>query len=154
MAGHSQFKNIMHRKGRQDAVRARLFTRLQREIQVASRAGLPDPASNPCLRAAIQAAKAANMPKDNIERAIKRGQGGEGESYEEVRYEGYGPGGVAVIVEALTDNRNRTASAVRSTFAKHGGAPGGDNNGGYPFKPRRPLPHPAQGAGARTHLQG
>src|SRR3954453_15635623 len=118
MAGHSQFKKIMPPQGRQDAARPRLFARLQREIQVASRAGLPDPGSNPRLRAAIQAAKAANMPKDNIERAIQPCQGGEGESYEEGRYEGYGPGGVAVIVEALTDNRNRTASAVRSTFAK------------------------------------
>ena len=133
MAGHSQFKNIMHRKGRQDEVRAQLFTRLQREIQVASKAGLPDPAFNPRLRAAIQAAKAANMPKDNIERAIKRGQGGDAETYDEVRYEGYGPGGVAVIVEALTDNRNRTASSVRSSFGKHGGALGETNSVSFQF---------------------
>jgi YebC/PmpR family DNA-binding regulatory protein len=153
MAGHSQFKNIMHRKGRQDAVRARLFTRLQREIQVASRAGLPDPGSNPRLRAAIQAAKAANMPKDNIERAIKRGQGGEGESYEEVRYEGYGPGGVAVIVEAMTDNRNRTASAVRSTFAKHGGSLGETNSVSYQFNRVGSIRYPAEVADADTMLE-
>ncbi len=153
MAGHSQFKNIMHRKGRQDAVRARLFTRLQREIQVASRAGLPDPGSNPRLRAAIQAAKAANMPKDNLERAIKRGQGGEGESYEEVRYEGYGPGGVAVIVEALTDNRNRTASAVRSTFAKHGGSLGETNSVSYQFNRVGSIRYPAEVADADTMLE-
>jgi YebC/PmpR family DNA-binding regulatory protein len=122
MAGHSQFKNIMHRKGRQDAVRAKLFTRLTREVQVASRMGLPDPTFNPRLRSAIQAAKAANVPKDNIERAIKKGQGGDSENYEEIRYEAYGPGGVAFIVEALTDNRNRTASEVRAAFTRHGGS--------------------------------
>jgi YebC/PmpR family DNA-binding regulatory protein len=153
MAGHSQFKNIMHRKGRQDAVRARLFTRLQREIQVASRAGLPDPASNPRLRAAIQAAKAANMPKDNIERAIKRGQGGEGESYEEVRYEGYGPGGVAVIVEALTDNRNRTASAVRAAFSKYGGSLGETNSVSFQFNRVGSIRYPAEVADADTMLE-
>ncbi len=122
MAGHSQFKNIMHRKGRQDAARAKLFTRLTREVQVASRTGLPDPAFNPRLRSAIQAAKAANVPKDNIERAIKKGQGGDADTYEEIRYEAYGPGGVAFIVEALTDNRNRTASEVRAAFTRHGGS--------------------------------
>ena len=122
MAGHSQFKNIMHRKGRQDAARAKLFTRLTREVQVASRMGLPDPTFNPRLRSAVQAAKAANVPKDNIERAIKKGQGGDSENYEEIRYEAYGPGGVAFIVEALTDNRNRTASEVRAAFTRHGGS--------------------------------
>jgi YebC/PmpR family DNA-binding regulatory protein len=121
MAGHSQFKNIMHRKGRQDAVRSKLFGKLAREITVAAKLGLPDPAMNPRLRAAILAARAENMPKDNIERAIKKAAGGEGENYDEIRYEGYGPGGVAVIVEVLTDNRNRTASDVRSYFSKHGG---------------------------------
>ena len=121
MAGHSQFKNIMHRKGRQDAVRSKLFGKLAREITVAAKLGLPDPDMNPRLRAAIIAARAENMPKDNIERAIKKAQGGDGENYDEVRYEGYGPGGVAVIVEALTDNRNRTASDVRSVFSKNGG---------------------------------
>jgi YebC/PmpR family DNA-binding regulatory protein len=121
MAGHSQFKNIMHRKGRKDAVRSKLFGKLAREITVAARLGLPDPAMNPRLRAAILAARAENMPKDNIERAIKKATGGEGENYEEIRYEGYGPGGVAVIVEVLTDNRNRAAGEVRATFTKSGG---------------------------------
>jgi YebC/PmpR family DNA-binding regulatory protein len=121
MAGHSQFKNIMHRKGRQDAVRSKLFGKLAREITVAAKLGLPDPAMNPRLRAAILAARAENMPKDNIERAIKKATGGEADNYEEIRYEGYGPGGVAVIVEVLTDNRNRTAGEVRATFSKSGG---------------------------------
>ena len=121
MAGHSQFKNIMHRKGRQDAVRSKLFSKLAREITVSAKTGLPDPNANPRLRAAILAARAENMPKDNIERAIKKGQGGDAESFEEIRYEGYGPGGVAMIVEVLTDNRNRTASDVRSAFTKSGG---------------------------------
>jgi len=121
MAGHSQFKNIMHRKGRRDAARAKLFTKLAREITVAAKSGAPDPDMNPRLRLAIQAARAENMPKDNIERAIKKAQGGETDSYEAIRYEGYAPGGVAVIVEALTDNRNRTGGAVRAAFAKHGG---------------------------------
>jgi YebC/PmpR family DNA-binding regulatory protein len=121
MAGHSQFKNIMHRKGKQDKVRAQLFAKLGREITVSAKLGLPDPAFNPRLRAAIIAAKAQSMPKDNIERAINKAAGGDAENYEDIRYEGYGPGGVAVIVEALTDNRNRTASDVRSTFTKNGG---------------------------------
>jgi YebC/PmpR family DNA-binding regulatory protein len=133
MAGHSQFKNIMHRKGRQDAKRAREFTRLIREVQVAARAGLPDPAANPRLRSALQAARAANVPKDNIERAIRRGSGAEGEAYEEVRYEGYGPGGVALIVEALTDNRNRTAAEVRTAFSKLGGSLGETGSVSYQF---------------------
>ncbi|MBM3581832.1 MAG: YebC/PmpR family DNA-binding transcriptional regulator, partial [Alphaproteobacteria bacterium] len=115
MAGHSQFKNIMHRKGKQDAKRAKVFTKIIRELTVAARAGLPDPAANPRLRAAMLAAREANMPKDTIERAIKRGSGNDADSnYEEVRYEGFGPGGVAIIVEALTDNRNRTASELRA----------------------------------------
>jgi YebC/PmpR family DNA-binding regulatory protein len=121
MAGHSQFKNIMHRKGKQDAVRSKLFSKLAREITVAAKLGMADPAMNPRLRAAILAARAENMPKDNIERAIKKAQGGDAETYDEIRYEGYGPGGAAVIVEVLTDNRNRTASDVRSTFTKSGG---------------------------------
>jgi YebC/PmpR family DNA-binding regulatory protein len=121
MAGHSQFKNIMHRKGKQDKVRAQLFAKLGREITIATKLGMPDPAFNPRLRAAIMAAKAQSMPKDNIERAIKKAAGGDAENYEEIRYEGYGPGGVAVIVEVLTDNRNRAASDVRSTFTKNGG---------------------------------
>jgi YebC/PmpR family DNA-binding regulatory protein len=123
MAGHSQFKNIMHRKGKQDAKRGKLFTKMIREITVSAKTGLPDPAANPRLRAAVAAAREANMPKDTVERAIKRGAGQEdGVVYEEVRYEGYGPGGVAVIVETLTENRNRTAADVRSIFAKNGGA--------------------------------
>jgi YebC/PmpR family DNA-binding regulatory protein len=121
MAGHSQFKNIMHRKGRQDAVKSKLFSKLAREITVAAKLGTPDPAMNPRLRAAMLAARAENMSKDSIDRAIKKSQGGDTESYDEIRYEGYGPGGVAVIVEALTDNRNRTASDVRSYFTKTGG---------------------------------
>ena len=122
MAGHSQFKNIMHRKGRQDAARAKLFSKLAREITVSAKMGLPDPTMNARLRAAIIAARAENMPKDNIERAIKKSQGGDAENYDEVRYEGYGPGGVAIIVEALTDNRNRTAGDVRATLTKNGGS--------------------------------
>jgi YebC/PmpR family DNA-binding regulatory protein len=121
MAGHSQFKNIMHRKGRQDAMKSKLFGKLAREITVAAKLGTPDPAMNPRLRAAVLAAREENMPKDNIERAIKKAIGGEGENYDEIRYEGYGPGGVAVIVEALTDNRNRAASDIRSFFTKSGG---------------------------------
>ncbi len=121
MAGHSKWANIQHRKGRQDAARAKLFSKLSKEITVAAKMGDPDPDKNPRLRLAVKEAKAASMPKDNIERAIKKSQGGDADSYEEIRYEGYGPGGVAVIVEAMTDNRNRTASNVRSTFAKNGG---------------------------------
>jgi YebC/PmpR family DNA-binding regulatory protein len=121
MAGHSQFKNIMHRKGRQDAAKSKLFGKLAREITVSAKMGLPDPAMNPRLRAAVIAARAENMPKDNIDRAIKKATGGEAESYDEIRYEGYGPGGVAVIVEVLTDNRHRTAGEVRATFTKSGG---------------------------------
>ncbi len=125
MAGHSQFKNIMYRKGAQDAKRARLFTKIGREIEVAAKLGSPDPDSNPRLRSAIQAARAANMPRDRIDRAMKRAAGdGDGAVYEEVRYEGYGPAGVAVIVEALTDNRNRTAADVRAAFSKNGGSLG------------------------------
>ena len=121
MAGHSQFKNIMHRKGRQDAQKSKLFGKLAREITVAAKLGTPDPAMNPRLRAAIIAARQENMPKDNIERAIKKAVGGESENYDEIRYEGYGPGGVALIVEVLTDNRNRAASDIRSYFTKSGG---------------------------------
>jgi YebC/PmpR family DNA-binding regulatory protein len=121
MAGHSQFKNIMHRKGRQDAQKSKLFSKLAREITVAAKLGTPVPAMNPRLRAAVIAARQENMPKDNIERAIKKAMGGESENYDEIRYEGYGPGGVAVIVEVLTDNRNRAASDIRSYFTKSGG---------------------------------
>ena len=121
MAGHSQFKNIMHKKGRADKARSKLFSKLAREITVSAKLGMADPAFNPRLRAAILAAKAENMPKDNIERAIRKSQGGDSENYDAIRYEGYAPGGVAVIVEALTDNRNRTAGEVRSIFTKAGG---------------------------------
>ncbi len=134
MAGHSQFKNIMYRKGAQDKKRAKLFAKLIREITVAAKIGLPDPDANPRLRAAVAAARAANMPKDNVERAIKRAAGGEDDTaYEEIRYEGYGPGGVAIIVEALTDNRNRTASEVRSAFSKFGGSLGETNSVSFMF---------------------
>ena len=122
MAGHSQFKNIMHKKGKQDAIRSKLFSKFAREITVAAKMGMPDPAMNPRLRLAVLAARQENMPKDNIERAIKKAVGGDAENYDEVRYEGYAPGGVAVIIEALTDNRNRTAGEVRSYFTKAGGA--------------------------------
>jgi len=121
MAGHSKWANIQHRKGRQDAVRSKLFSKLAKEITVAAKMGDPDPEKNPRLRMAVKEAKSVSVPKDVIERAIKKSQGGDAESYDEIRYEGYGPGGVAVIVEAMTDNRNRTASTVRSTFAKCGG---------------------------------
>jgi YebC/PmpR family DNA-binding regulatory protein len=124
MAGHSQFKNIMHKKGAVDARRSKVFSKLAKEITVAAKMGSPDPGMNPRLRLAIQNARAENMPKDNIERAIKKSLGNDADSYAEVRYEGYGPGGVAMIVEALTDNRNRTAAAVRSAFTKFGGALG------------------------------
>ncbi len=144
MSGHSQFKNIMHRKGAQDKKRAKVFTKLIRELTSAARIGLPDPAANPRLRAAVLAARAANMSKDTVERAIKRGAGGgEGEAYEEVRYEGYGPGGVAVLVECLTDNRNRTASDVRAAFAKAGGNLGETNSVNFLFDRVGQVAYPA-----------
>ena len=133
MAGHSKFKNIMHRKGAQDAKRAKVFAKHAREVLVAAKSGLPDPDKNAALRTAIIAARAVNMPKDNIERAIKKAVGGDDTNYEEVRYEGYGPGGVAVIVETLTDNRNRTASEVRSAFTKLGGNMGETGSVGFMF---------------------
>lgn len=134
MAGHSQFKNIMHRKGRQDAIRSKLFSKLSKEITVAAKMGAPDPDMNPRLRLAINNAKAQSMPKDNIQRAINKAADVGGDDYEEIRYEGYGPGGVAVIVEALTDNRNRTASSVRSIFTKAGGALGETGSVGFMFE--------------------
>jgi YebC/PmpR family DNA-binding regulatory protein len=134
MAGHSQFKNIMYRKGAQDAKRAKIFAKIIRELTVAAKSGLPDPNSNPRLRAALASAREANMPKDNIDRALKRALGGEDTtSYEEVRYEGYGPGRVAIIVEVLTDNRNRAASEVRSAFTKYGGNLGETGSVSYQF---------------------
>ncbi|MGE5538093.1 MAG: YebC/PmpR family DNA-binding transcriptional regulator [Gemmatimonas sp.] len=148
MAGHSQFKNIMHRKGAQDAKRAKMFTKLIRDITVAARAN-PDPNANPKLRAGIMAAREVNMPKDTIERAIKRGAGGEdGGNFEEVRYEGYGPGGAAIIVEALTDNRNRTAGEVRTLFAKHGGTLGETNSVSFMFERVGLIHYPAKAANA------
>lgn len=135
MAGHSQFKNIMHRKGAQDAKRAKQFAKILREITVATRSGLPDPGSNPRLRAAMTMAREANMPKDNVERAIKKASGAAGgDDYVEVRYEGYGPAGVAIIVEGLTDNRNRTAGEVRAAFSKHGGSLGESNSVSFMFQ--------------------
>src|SRR6516225_8660568 len=149
MAGHSQFKNIMYRKGAQDKKRAKVFTKIIRELTTAARTGLPDPAANPRLRAAVLAARQANMPKDTVERAIKRGAGGGAdEAYEEVRYEGYGPGGVAVIIEALTDNRNRTASEVRAAFTKVGGALGETNSVSFMFDRMGEISYPATAAGA------
>lgn len=133
MAGHSQFKNIMHRKGKQDGIRSKMFSKLAREITVAAKTGLPDPSMNAALRLAVQNAKAQSMPKDNIERAIKKASGADAETYDAIRYEGYGPGGVAVIVETLTDNRNRTASSVRSTFSKAGGALGETGSVSFSF---------------------
>ena len=133
MAGHSKFKNIMHRKGAQDARRAKKFARLIKELQVASRAG-NDPDSNPRLRTALAACKSANMPKDNIEKILKKANSGEEDNLEEIRYEGYGPGGTAIIIEAVTDNRNRTASEVRASFAKHGGNLGETGSVSYLFK--------------------
>ncbi|KPF46350.1 YebC/PmpR family DNA-binding transcriptional regulator [Rhizobium sp. G187] len=133
MAGHSQFKNIMHRKGKQDGIRSKMFSKLAREITVAAKSGLPDPSMNAALRLAVQNAKAQSMPKDNIDRAIKKASGADAESYDAIRYEGYGPGGVAVIVETLTDNRNRTASVVRSTFSKAGGALGETGSVSFSF---------------------
>src|ERR671912_2578250 len=121
MAGHSKFKNIMHRKGAQDKKRSAMFSKLSREITVAAKMGLPDPDANPRLRAAVLAARAQSMPKDNIQRSIDKAAGGDAETYEEIRYEGYGPGGAALIVEAMTDNRNRTASDIRAVFTKSGG---------------------------------
>jgi YebC/PmpR family DNA-binding regulatory protein len=149
MAGHSQFKNIMYRKGAQDKKRAKIFTKIIRELTTAARTGLPDPAANPRLRAAVTAARDANMSKDTVERAIKRGAGNEeGENYEEVRYEGYGPGGVAIIVEALTDNRNRTASEVRAAFAKAGGPLGESNSVSFLFDRIGQVTYPAKAASA------
>ena len=154
MAGHSQFKNIMHRKGAQDAKRARIFAKIIREITVSAREGLPDPAANPRLRAAIAAALKANMTRDTIERAIKKATGAAGgENYEAVRYEGYGPAGVAVIVEALTDNRNRTASVIRAAFNKYGGALGETNSVSFMFNRLGVVRYPASAADADAMLE-
>ncbi|ROU03298.1 YebC/PmpR family DNA-binding transcriptional regulator [Histidinibacterium lentulum] len=147
MAGHSKWANIQHRKGRQDAARSKLFSKLSKEITVAAKMGDPDPDKNPRLRMAVKEAKASSVPKDVIERAIKKAMGGDAETYEEIRYEGYGPGGVAVIVEAMTDNRNRTASTVRSTFGKNGGNLGETGSVGFMFERKGQVIYPA-GAGS------
>jgi YebC/PmpR family DNA-binding regulatory protein len=151
MAGHSKFKNIMHKKGRADAARSKLFSRLSREITVAAKAGLPDPNMNPRLRLAVANAKAESMPKDNIERAIKKSQGGDAETYEEIRFEGRGPGGVAVIVEVLTDNRNRAAANVRTAFGKNGGELGATNSATFMFDRVGQIVYPA-GAGSEDKV--
>ena len=134
MAGHSKFKNIMHRKGAQDKKRSAMFSKLSREITVAAKMGLPDPDMNPRLRAAVLAAKAVSMPKDNIQRSIDKASKGDAENYEEIRYEGFGPGGVAIIVEALSDNRNRTATNVRTAFSKNGGNLGASGSVSHGFE--------------------
>jgi YebC/PmpR family DNA-binding regulatory protein len=153
MAGHSQFKNIMHRKGKQDAVRSKLFAKLAREITVSAKTGLPDPDMNARLRLAIQNARAENMPKDNIERAIKKAAGGDAETYEQVRYEGYAPGGVAVIVEALTDNRNRTGGAVRAVFTKYNGNLGATGSVSHMFNRIGEIRFKADAASADAMLE-
>ncbi len=153
MAGHSKWANIQHRKGRQDAARSKLFSKLSKEITVAAKMGDPDPEKNPRLRLAVKEAKAQSVPKDVIERAIKKSQGGEGDDYEEIRYEGYGPGGVAVIVEAMTDNRNRTASTVRSTFGKHGGNLGETGSVGFMFERKGEIVYGAAAGDEETVLE-
>ena len=153
MAGHSKFKNIMHRKGRQDAKRAKVFAKLGREVTVAARNG-PDPNFNAALRLAVANAKALNMPNDVINRAIQKAQGNDAENYEEIRYEGYGPGGVAVIVEALSDNRNRTASEVRTAFSKNGGNLGETGSVGFMFDRVGQITYPAAVAGAEAMFEG
>jgi len=153
MAGHSQFKNIMHRKGKQDKMRSKLFSKLAREVTVAAKEGGPDPDSNARLRLAVQNARAQSMPRDNIERAISKAAGAEGDDYAEIRYEGYGPGGVAFIVESLTDNRNRTAGAIRSYFAKNGGALGETNSVAFMFDRVGEIVFPASAGDADTVLE-
>ncbi|MEX0280749.1 MAG: YebC/PmpR family DNA-binding transcriptional regulator [Arenibacterium sp.] len=150
MAGHSKWANIQHRKGRQDAARSKLFSKLSKEITVAAKMGDPDPEKNPRLRLAVKEAKSNSVPKDVIERAIKKSVAGEGDDYEEIRYEGYGPNGVAVIVEAMTDNRNRTASNVRSTFSKNGGNLGETGSVGFMFDRKGEVIYPADAADADT----
>ena len=144
MAGHSKWANIQHRKGRQDAARSKLFSKLAKEITVAAKMGDPDPDKNPRLRLAVKEAKSQSVPKDVIDRAIKKSQGGDAESYDEIRYEGYGPGGVAVIVEAMTDNRNRTASTVRSTFTKCGGNLGETGSVSFMFDRKGQVLYPLE----------
>lgn len=150
MAGHSKFKNIMHRKGAQDKKRSSLFSKLSREITVAAKMGLPDPAMNARLRAAVVTARAGGMPKDNIERAIKKAEGSEGENYEELRYEGFGPGGVSLIIETLTDNRNRTATNVRTAMAKNGGNLGASGSVSHGFERMGLISYPASAGNAES----
>jgi YebC/PmpR family DNA-binding regulatory protein len=153
MAGHSKFKNIMHRKGAQDKKRSAMFSKLSREITVAAKMGTPDPDMNPRLRAAVLAAKAQSMPKDNIQRAIDKSAAGEGDNYEEVRYEGFGPGGVSLIVEALTDNRNRTATNVRTFFSKNGGNLGASGSVSHGFDRMGLIGYPASAGSADEVLE-
>jgi YebC/PmpR family DNA-binding regulatory protein len=148
MAGHSKYKNIMHRKGAQDKKRSAMFSKLSREITVAAKMGTPDPAMNPRLRAAVLAAKAQSMPKDNIQRAIEKASVGDAENYEDVRYEGFGPGGVSLIVEALTDNRNRTATNVRTSFSKNGGNLGASGSVSHGFERLGLITYPANAGSA------
>jgi YebC/PmpR family DNA-binding regulatory protein len=150
VAGHSKFKNIMHRKGAQDKKRAGLFSKLSREITVAAKMGMPDPDFNPRLRAAVNAAKAQSVPKDNIQRAIDKASKGDGDNYDEIRYEGYGPGGVSLIVEALTDNRNRTATNVRTAFSKNGGNLGTSGSVSHGFDRLGQILYPAKAGNADT----
>ena len=150
MAGHSKWANIQHRKGRQDAARSKLFSKLSKEITVAAKMGDPDPDKNPRLRLAVKEAKSSSVPKDVIDRAIKKSQAGDGDDYEEIRYEGYGPNGVAIIVEAMTDNRNRTASNVRSTFSKNGGNLGETGSVGFMFDRKGEVVYPASVGDADT----
>ncbi|WP_306115861.1 MULTISPECIES: YebC/PmpR family DNA-binding transcriptional regulator [unclassified Roseovarius] len=150
MAGHSKWANIQHRKGRQDAARSKLFSKLSKEITVAAKMGDPDPDKNPRLRLAVKSAKAQSMPNDNIDRAIKKSQAGDSEDYKEIRYEGYGPGGVAVIVEAMTDNLNRTASNVRSTFTKNGGNLGETGSVGFMFERKGEVTYTSEAGDADT----
>ncbi|RVV98951.1 YebC/PmpR family DNA-binding transcriptional regulator [Mesobaculum littorinae] len=152
MAGHSKWANIQHRKGRQDAARSKLFSKLAKEITVAAKMGDPDPDKNPRLRLAVKEAKSQSVPKDVIDRAIKKSQGGDAENYEEIRYEGYGPNGVAVIVEAMTDNRNRTASSVRSTFGKNGGNLGETGSVSFMFDRKGQVIYPASAGDAEDVL--
>src|SRR6476646_1715111 len=148
MAGHSKFKNIMYRKGAQDKKRSALFSKLSREITVAAKMGLPDPEANARLRAAVIAARAQSMPKDNIQRAIDKASGNDADNYEEIRYEGFGPGGVAIIVEALSDNRNRTATNIRTAFAKNGGNLGASGSVSHGFERLGLVAYPASAGSA------
>lgn len=150
MAGHSKWANIQHRKGKQDKLRSKLFSKLAKEITVAAKMGDPDPDKNPRLRLAVKEAKSSSVPKDVIDRAIKKSQGGDAENYEEIRYEGYGPNGIAIIVEAMTDNRNRTASNVRSYFTKHGGDLGQTGSVSFMFDRVGEIMYPASAGDADT----